>query len=431
MSHQNNTMPGPDAASLTTLDNTDLFLERLPDIAGGVLVDQVDSSRIVWIGHSRGGEGVVRAYDRMFDGTNVPDNFGIEDIVLISSIAPTNFLGASGADPHAVPYHLWTGSADDDVSGGPQLDLLQTFQLFERAESIHVGTVLQGAGHAAFHSGGGSLVAEGPCQIGRDLTHERMQAILLPLVRHFVDGEEGAFDWLWRSRESLRPVADDIVDADCAIASYELRGEPGTEPIDDFQTGTSTNLSSTGTPVTFTVQSVTESRLDDLNTNFTWTPVDPMNGLTRAGPGDTSRGVVFEWDQPAFYRFAVPPRLQDLTAFEYLSLRACQAPRHPLTMAEFGDVTFDVVLEDSGGIEARLPIDAYGGGVNEPYQRPGSGSGVGWAAEFETFRLRLDDFLVANPDLALGDVVAVRLDFAGPGSSSQGRLALDDLVLIP
>ena len=59
----------------------------------GVLDGHVDGHRITWIGHSRGGEGVARAYDRLWDGTWSPDNFVRTDIVLISSIAPTDFLG--------------------------------------------------------------------------------------------------------------------------------------------------------------------------------------------------------------------------------------------------------------------------------------------------------------------------------------------------
>jgi predicted dienelactone hydrolase len=56
MSHENNTVPGIEAASTTTLTNTDYFLGHLNIIADGDLQGHVDARSIVWIGHSRGGE---------------------------------------------------------------------------------------------------------------------------------------------------------------------------------------------------------------------------------------------------------------------------------------------------------------------------------------------------------------------------------------
>ena len=61
MSHSNETGPGIETASTTTLENTDEFLGALDAIADGALEGHVDARRIAWIGHSRGGEGVVRA----------------------------------------------------------------------------------------------------------------------------------------------------------------------------------------------------------------------------------------------------------------------------------------------------------------------------------------------------------------------------------
>jgi len=49
-----------------------------------------------------------------------------------------------------------------------------------------------------------------------------------------------------------------------------------------------------------------------------------------------------------------------------------------------GDLTFDVRLRDSQGGSSTINIGAYGGGIEEPYQRTGCGSGTGWANEFET-----------------------------------------------
>ena len=91
MSHQNNTGPGIETASTTTLTNTDFFLGRLATIEGGVLLGHIETEQMIWFGHSRGGEGVARAYDRIFDGSWVPLNYVLDDIVLVSSMAPTDF----------------------------------------------------------------------------------------------------------------------------------------------------------------------------------------------------------------------------------------------------------------------------------------------------------------------------------------------------
>ena len=183
MSHQNNTGPGPDSASLTTLSNTDYFLGHLGTIAGGALQGHVDSHRIVWIGHSRGGEGVARAYDRLFDLTApLPTNFVRADIKLVSSIAPTDFLGALSAFPHGVPYHLWVGGGDSDVNGCADCELCQSYHLFGRAQGVRHSIELHGVGHGAFHDGGGSEWVEGPCQVHRLDTHVIMKTELVPQI---------------------------------------------------------------------------------------------------------------------------------------------------------------------------------------------------------------------------------------------------------
>ena len=89
MSHMNNTGPGSLFAADTTLQHTDALLDQLGVVAGGVLAGRIDTNRIGWIGHSRGAEGVVIAYDHLFDGTYTPTHFNIDSIDMISSMLPT------------------------------------------------------------------------------------------------------------------------------------------------------------------------------------------------------------------------------------------------------------------------------------------------------------------------------------------------------
>ncbi len=432
MSHQNNTMPGIETASTTTLTNTDYFLGNLDTIEGGVLDGHIDSSRITWIGHSRGGEGIVRAYDRLFDGDFTPANYQLSDIALLSSIAPTGFLNIGAANPHAVPYHLWTGAADNDVNGCAISNITQTFQLHDRAMQTRMSISLYGVGHGDFHAGGGSSVAQGPCLVGRQDTHAIMRGYLLPLVKHQIEGNIPAKDYLWRQWEGFRPLgAPD--DNPCVTVDLQYRegSDAGSHVIDDYQTNDD-DLSvsaSGGTVLATNIIGLTEGRPDDGNSSFTQNITDVWNGFTYARTNGPVRQSVFEYSSDAALEFGLAPAAEDITDFAFLSFRACQATRNPLTTAVLGDTTFDVTLTDGSGSSATLNIGAWGGGIEEPYQRITCGSGVGWANEYETIRIRLTDFLQDGTGLDLTAITSVRFDF-GPSHGSPGdRLGFDDLEL--
>jgi hypothetical protein len=429
MSHQNNTVPGIETASTTTLTNTDYFLGNLATIAGGALNGHVDSSRITWIGHSRGGEGVARAYDRIFDGTYVPTHFGLSDIKLISSLAPTDFLGVNSSNPHGATYHLWTAAADGDVNGCANSDIAQTFHLHDRAEKERLAITLHGVGHGDFHASTGS-VAAGPCLVGKPNTHTIMRGYLLPLVEHYIQGNIGAKDFLWRQWESFRPASAPV--NSCVVVDLMYRETPdlGKFVIDDYQTNPSPFVASSGAAVAATVTSLAEGRLDDANTVFTNDAADVFNGSTLASASDTSRGATFQYDlADAAITWQIPIGSRDFTSFSHVSLRGAQATRHPLTIAALGDVTFEVTLRDALGNSSTIDVGVYGGGFEEPYQRTSCGIGTGWHNEFETIRIRLRDFLANGSGLELSSITEVELNFGPSHGSPRGRLVIDELEL--
>ena len=89
-----------------------------------------------------------------------------------------------------------------------------------------------------------------------------------------------------------------------------------------------------------------------------------------------------------------------------------------------------VELRDNAGHVSSANIGAWGGGIEEPYQRTGCGTGAaGWGNEFETIRLRLTDLQHDGSGLDLTDLAAVTFRF-GPSFSSpaMGRLGFDDLM---
>ncbi|MEM1182828.1 MAG: hypothetical protein AAGM22_31070, partial [Acidobacteriota bacterium] len=432
MSHDNDIFSSPATAAVTTIGHTDAFIDQVEAsaIAGGALAGLLDTDNIVWIGHSRGGEGVAIAYNLLFNGTLTPTFFERENIKLISSMLPTDFrVPGFIANPRDANYHLWSAAGDTDVSGEAFFNHVQTFHLHERATAFRQSTTVQGTGHAWFHNGPETPTwFEGPCSIGptNDLTHDILLGHLLPLVLHYVEGVVPALDFFTRQYESFSPIGVPTGNP-CVVVTHEYRNGSGVGNlmIDDFQSQPDTDTSSSAAGVTFDVENLLEGRLDDNNGDFRWTPSDPFNGATQAGTGDTSRGVVFDWtNENRFYEWEISGANGDFSRYLFLSFRAAQGTQHPNTLAETGDLTFNVTLRDGSGITSRIGIGVAGGGVEQPYGRAG-----GWYNEMETTRLRLTDFLNNGSGLALDDIVAVRLDFGPAHGSSWGRLVLDDLML--
>jgi hypothetical protein len=432
MSHQNNTGPGVEFAATTTLTNTDAFLSNLGTIGGGVLVGHVDTDNIIWIGHSRGGEGVVIAYDRIFDGVFVPVNYQLGDIKLVSSIAPVDFQTLPNTDPHGVNYHLWTGGSDADVNGCANCNLCQTFHLHDRAQQYRQSISLHGVGHGDFHNGGGSSVATGPCLVGRPDTHKIVKGYLFPLVERYIDANVPAKDFLTRQWESFRPPGAPITNPCVTVdLMYRDGAAPGKIVLDNFQTNPATTTSSLGLGVAFTVSAISEGKLDDNDAVFTDLPSDVMNGMTVAGTGaDDSKGVVFEWNGGSSYYAYIAPGGGPLSLWKYISFRAAQATRDPLTTAALADLSFNVTVVDTAGNFARISASAFGGGVEEPYQRTSCGVGSGWANEFETIRVPVEAFRYNNTVINLNSILAIGFEFGPAHGSTQGRIGIDDVELL-
>jgi hypothetical protein len=440
MSHKNNTVPGPESAAISTYEHSVAFLDQLDTIGEGplegVLEGHVDATRIAWVGHSRGGEGVVRAYTRLREGSFPVIHFSSDDVLLVSSIAPLAFMGPGVSEPGPSNYHLIWGSADMDIAGNSAATNW-AFSLFERATGFRQSTYVHGASHEAFNCCG-PLHYDGPPEtfLDREETQRVAKAVYLALVKHYLDGNVPAKDFLWRQSERLRPLG--VAPTTVVVSDYrDAAGAPGFV-IDDFQTEPSTGVSSSGGAVTFDVQNVVEAILQDstltVPTDYCWTPGDPMNGMSRAVTGDTARGLVFDWNlgPDRFLEFEIVPALHDFTPHAYLSFRACQQTRHPETVAELGDLTFTVALRDTSRNVSRIDIGAYGGGIEEVYQRciPCAGDGaVGWQNEFEVIRIWLTDFLHDNDQLDLSNVEAIRFEFGSTAGSSRGRIGFDDLIV--
>ena len=423
MAHTNQTGPGIDTAAETTLSNTDWFLANLDTLAGGALAGLVDSHRIVWIGHSRGGEGVVYAAHRLATGDASPATYTLDDLALISSIAPTVFYNTDTSNPGDRPYHLLYGAADGDVNGAPDCPVCQSMRIPEVAQDARAITYIQGASHNDFNCCG-FADGTGPDLIGRAAAQQIAKATYLALLAWRVDENPATADLLTRSATTFRSLG---LDDDLVIASQWAQ-DPLVERLilDDHQTEPDTAKASGGAAIRAAVDGLTEGVLNDANFTFGWTDTDPMNGMTLAETSaEPSRGVVFGWTTEGSYALDLPAAQQDWRPYAFLSLRAAQGTRHPNTEALAGPLTFSVTLTDAHGASATLPTGPAGL-LTPPYRRTGTGSGAGWANEWGTLRLRLDDFVGVD----LSAITTLTLSFGGAAGSSPGRIGLDDIELV-
>ncbi len=428
MSHQNDTGPGVENASITTLTNTDYFLGHLTTIAGGILDGHIADDRIVWIGHSRGGEGVVRAYDRLYDHTYTPANFDANDIVLISSIAPTVFLGTVSTNSHEVDYHMIYGSADGDVHGGASNPIAQAIRLCQAAQGNAQLTYVQGASHNDFNCCG-TADGTGPDLIGRPEAQRVAKSYYLALLKLYLENNVAAKDYFTRMYSRFHPsgIASNVV---CALYYKEALATPRFV-IDNLQTQTGLGISSSGGMVSYDVSNANEGTLDDGNTSFTWTASDPMNGMTWASGGDAyAGGVVFDWTvgESKHFEYEVIAGERDFTDDLYLAFRSCQGTRHPETVALGSALSYTVTLRDGSGATSAINFGAYGT-LTRPYLRTGEGTGAGWANEFNTVRIRLTDFEANGSGIDLSNIVAVRFEFGAAYGSARGRVGIDDVEL--
>ncbi|MCW5757948.1 MAG: hypothetical protein KIT54_11995, partial [Phycisphaeraceae bacterium] len=385
-------------------------------------------------------EGVARAWNKIQTGVYTPVNYALSDINLVSSIAPTDFLLTTRSNPGASNHHHIAGSGDGDVNGGPTSPIVQYFAIYERANTAvgdkqRTNTYVLGADHNVFNCCGfRDYTGPAALEIGRAESQQVAKMVWLVLIQNAARGNEVALEYVQRSRESTRPLG--IRATTNIVSEYKAPYDLSQKTIiDDFQTQPSTAIASSGATVTFNVTNLVEGRLDDADTAFTWLASDPMNGMTRGNNSlDQTRGIVFDYSgSDRFIQWQLLPDAQfrDFTQYRWLSFRACQGTRHPDTIAIEGNQTFTVTVRDTAGNSSSINIGAYGnGGLNEPFPRTGAGTGTGWANEFETYRINVNDFARDGVDIDLSNIQFVRFDFGPSFGTTRGRIGFDDLELL-
>ena len=426
ISHQNNTVPGIETSSTTTLQHTNAIIAQQATVASGAINGKIDASRISWIGHSRGGEGIVRGYDRIFDGTYTPTGYGLSSIKFLCPISPTDFLGVNSSNPHAANFMLLWGAADGDVSGTPTSSVTWSFDLAERSVGFRNTVYVHGADHNDFNCCGfNDFVGPTGTAILNAGAQAVAKAFILAGIKYHIEGETAMKEFMWRPSSTLRPTG--VVATTTIVKELVPPASSSVKSIDTFQTQTSTTLSSCGGTVTSTVANLSEALSRDTDATYTWSTTNPHNGSSRATASDTGRMIAWDWNSAQNMQWAIPASLGDVSAMDFIEVRVGQGTRHPNTVTLNGGATFSIVLRDAAGIEVRVSSSAQGEAVNRPYQRTGDGTGTGWQNELRTIRLRLRDFQSGGTGINLAQIVAVRIEVGGTAGSAIGRFILDDL----
>ena len=432
--HTNDTGSGGAAATMTaavsTIDNIDFVIGNQDTIAGGVLDGHIDEHHLVSIGHSTGGEGVVRAYTGIRNGDYNPDCFTADDYCLLCCLPPVSFWSGDMVNPYDVNFHMFIGGADGDCSGAPKDFYGQSMAIFERSSSNRSLTYVHGAGHWDFSASTFSGWPDGPDRISRAVTNGIVLGYLLPLIELYARGNPAGKDYIERMYDDIHPAGI----PDSVVISNEYRNTEagyGKAVIDDFETNPQVSISSSGGAVSFTVSDIFEVLMQDFDSSFEPNGVQQSNGMTRSRFDDTPHCVVFDWFQGAqvYYEQAMTPELQDFTQYGFLSFRLCQGTRHPNTVMLDDGLSLSVTLRDLNGLSSTIRTDNYGF-VTSPYKRTGYGSGAGWGNEFCSVRLRLEDFLNNGSGIDLGHIEAVRFEFGSAFGSERGRIGLDDIELV-
>jgi len=347
----------------------------------------IDTTRVGLIGHSRGGEGVIAAWE-------LQETPGI--IEAIATIAPTDFTEIVVED---VPYLSIYGSKDGDVSNGWPI------RVYDRqGDAIEKAfEYVEGANHFWFTETI-DFAPETPADIPREVHHDVARTYVSAFIRSRL-GPRGPrpFDLL-ADDPSLFPVTDQAV-------VHPMYSSPDALVVDDHE-DVPPDAATNSLAETVAWQDVLEVAEEDLEV--------PALTLYHATQG---LSLSFEGPAPALLVHALRPQME-LGAMRYLSLRALQRHGAPLnTPGQPQDVT--IVLVDRGRQLATQPLSDWGT-IPWPITHPGPFFPD--KSVLRTTRVPLRAFVEANPLLDLTDLELVGLVF---DQTASGELRLDDLAFTP
>lgn len=319
------------------------------------------SNRVVFVGHSRGGEAAVAAARLLADTPAL----GAEafDVRAVVSISPTDGGGQDGVSPREVltgsatrGYLAIYGSRDMDVKGNPafqgtNLEPQKTaFAIYDRAgsESSNEGFVIagthldkafvfvHGVGHKVFMDNDADTV--GGTTDGQNVAKAYINAFLR-----------------WQALDQTDHRVFFTGTRPGSLAALELFQQLSDGPrrtVDNFENGDLT-LNSLGDDVVESAAGIV-TFLED-----------PLHELLRHSPHATG-GVRVTWVAPSWIRWDIPNSsplgvgpLRDFSDYDYLSFRAAQVYGNAYnTVGQ--DQDFNVRLYTSAGYSPKVAVSLHG-----------------------------------------------------------------------
>lgn len=345
----------------------------------------IDFQRLAFVGHSRGGEGCVKAWLQSEDRARIR---------AIATIAPTDFAGDALLD---VPYLSVYGSKDGDVNNGWPI------QLYDRADGVRCKgfQYVEGANHFWF-TDSLHFSLEGPGLITREQHHEVARTYIAAFLLASLHGERPLpFDHLVDGPQ-LQPVTDEVV-------VHPLYRSPDALVVDDFQ------------------DQPLDVASNSLGQPVVWDALSAVAEESLKNPSATlyheTRGLAVEFVGAGEFTpllLQTLPAGTDATPYRVLSLSALQRRGSVLnTPGEPQDLL--VALGDARGRTATLPLSAFGA---IPWPIAHGGASFPTKSVLRTTRIPLTAFLAVTPDLDLADLAQVALVF---DQTPSGELRLDDL----
>lgn len=363
------------------------------------------------MGHSRGGEAVVKAV-RLNQQNTLGHNFNA-----VISLGPTDQYGKeSFGGAWAKPYFVLYGAHDRDISGDwwtSNYTLPQTgFALWDRASGMKKTMVfVYGATHNGFITANDASPEPGDLLVApqKDISKAYMNAFF----RWHLRGEskwEGMFQGEWKAR------AVELSGVNLFV-QYQDTNRRDVDAFDGAHSPVSWQTSTIGGTVSHAAT----------------LPADPqeneLHSIDDHAPHDTG-GLRLRWDNSGdLLEFAIPMGQRDVRAFRALSFRASQvfgSVHNPANQ----DQNFRVLLKDGSGNQRAVRVSPFGR-IPTPDPRTYPPYDLTHPtlekSALATIRIPLRSYNIVcagQPKVDLADVISVAFQFS---EKSTGEINIDNL----
>jgi dienelactone hydrolase len=369
------------------------------DANPGLFQGHIDLARIGIVGHSRGGEAVVRA-----PIVNVAEGLGY-GIKASIAIAPTDYNHYQAGVPLLVIY----GANDGDVAGTwPDRTC---FNIFDEASRPRSFVFVYGGTHDRFNTEWASIEASSeftwhitPSDIPNLISLTAHENVAKGYVTAFLQA------WVNGRDEQLAYFADGLKPSLVSSVSLHTTHQPaGATLLDDFeQLPHNVAVNTLGGAVTGTSLPVLAE--------------DALHTLDVHSPHVTA-GAAVAWQTSAgIYLSDVPAAARDLSAFRTLGFRVTQkygSPRNPVNQPQ----DFFVRMQDGSGKSRAIRASVFTS-IPYPYVR---GEADLIKSALKSVRIPLASYTIANlgaDDVDLADVASISFEF---DAGSSGELEIDDI----